>query len=94
MLYAACILCLISGVLQLIAGIKGAKHCQNPDMAHSCMIWGIVVAVFCVLGNLFYVIGGKGFDVTSLLTGLLLPALYIYGAVLNKKQEDPMEPAI
>ena len=45
MLYAACILCLISGVLQLIAGIKGAKHCQNPDMAHSCMIWGIVVAV-------------------------------------------------
>ena len=91
MLYAACILCLISGVLQLIAG---AKHCQNPDMAHSCMIWGIVVAVFCVLGNLFYVIGGKGFDVTSLLTGLLLPALYVYGAVLNKKQEDPMEPAI
>ena len=94
MLYSACILCLISGVLQLIAGIKGAKHCQNPDMAHSCMIWGIVVAVFCVLGNLFYVIGGKGFDVTSLLTGLLLPALYIYGAVLNKKQEDPTEPAI
>ena len=98
MLYAACILCLISGVLQLIAGIKGAKHCQNPDMAHSCMIWGIVVAVFCVLGNLFYVIGGKGFDVTLLitllLTGLLLPALYIYGAVLNKKQEDSMEPAI
>ena len=83
----------VTGILMII-GSKGAKHCQNPDMAHSCMIWGIVVAVFCVLGNLFYVIGGKGFDVTSLLTGLLLPALYIYGAVLNKKQEDPMEPAI
>ena len=92
--WAALFLTLAGGICQLIAGIKGAKHCQNPDMAHSCMIWGIVVAVFCVLGNLFYVIGGKGFDVTSLLTGLLLPALYIYGAVLNKKQEDPMEPAI
>ena len=39
-------------------------------------------------------IAGDGFDVTSLLTGLLLPALYIYGAVLNKKQEDSMGPAI
>lgn len=89
MLYAACILCLISGVLQLIAGIKGVKHCQNPDMAHSCMIWGIVVAVFCVLGNLFYVIGGKGFDVTSLLTGLLLPALYIYGSSAEQEAGRP-----
>lgn len=86
MLYAASILCLVSGIIQLIAGIKGVKNCTKPEMAQKCMVWGIIVAIFCVLGNVLNMVGGSELNMSSLVTGLILPALYIYGAYMNKKE--------
>lgn len=86
MLYAASFLCLVSGIVQLIAGIKGVKNCEKPENAQKCIVWGIIVAVLCVLGNILNVAGGSELSVSSLATGLLLPALYIYGAYLNKQE--------
>ncbi len=86
LLYAASFLCLISGIVQLIAGIQGVKNCTKPELAQKCIVWGAIVAVLSVLGNVLNMVGGSGFSVTSLATGLILPALYIYGAYLNKKE--------
>ena len=87
MLYLASILCLASGVVQLIAGVMGVKHCESPEMAQKCIIWGAIVAALSVLGNILNVVAGSSFNVASLMIGLVLPALYIYGAYLNKKED-------
>ncbi len=86
-LYMASILCLVSGIVQLIAGIMGVKNCEKPEMAQKCIVWGAIVAALSILGNILNVVAGSGFNVTSLITGLILPALYIYGAYLNKKED-------
>ena len=78
------VLCLISGVAELIAGIFGVSHCEKPEKAHTCILWGCIVVGLCVLGNIFNLIGGGSVSVVSLLLGLVIPALYIYGAVQNK----------
>ena len=86
MFYLASFLCLASGIVQLIAGVMGVKNCEKPEMAQKCIIWGAIVAALSVLGNILNVVAGSSFNVTSLLIGLILPALYIYGAYLNKKE--------
>ena len=78
------VFCLLSGVAELIAGIFGVSHCEKPEKAHTCLLWGCIVVGLCVLGNIFNVIGGSSVSVVSLLLGLVIPALYIYGAVQNK----------
>lgn len=86
MLYLASFLCLASGIVQLIAGVMGVKNCEKPEMAQKCIIWGAIVAALSVLGNILNAVAGSSFNVTSLMIGLILPALYIYGAYLNKKE--------
>ncbi len=88
MLYAACILCLISGVLQLIAGIKGVKHSKRTEQAGKLVVWGAIVAVFSVLGIVMNQVNGGEFNISAVLTGVAVPGLYIYGAVLNSKADD------
>lgn len=47
--------------------------------------WGIIVAVLCVVGTILNSVGGGSFNVASLITGLVLPVLYIIGAYKNKE---------
>lgn len=49
------------------------------------MVWGVIVAVLCVVGTILNSVGGGSFSVFSLLLGLVLPVLYIIGAGFNKK---------
>ena len=79
---------LIGGICQLIAGIKGVKHCKNSERSKNCMVWGIVVVAFAILGGILNIINSAKFDVLSFVTGLIVPALYIYGAILNSKADD------
>lgn len=85
MLYASGALLLLSSVAEFVAGIVGVANCKKPEKATTCMAWGIIVAVFCVAGQIFNLIGGKDFNIFYLFSGLILPVLYIIGAVLNKK---------
>lgn len=85
--FAALILTLIGGICQLIAGIVGVKHSKSTENAKKCVTWGIVVIVFAILSNVFSIANSGEFNVTNVLTGLLVPGLYIYGAVLNSKVE-------
>ena len=85
--FAALLLTLVGGICQLIAGIVGVKHSKSTENAKKCVTWGIVVIVFAVLSNVFSIANGGDFSVSNVLTGLLVPGLYIYGAVLNSKVE-------
>ena len=86
LLYASVVLTLISAVAELVAGIIGVVNCKKPDKAGSCIVWGIIVAVLSVAGTILNSVGGGSFSAFSLILGLVLPVLYIIGAVFNKKE--------
>lgn len=86
LLYLSAGLLLAGAVAEFIAGIIGVKNCAKPEKANTCITWGIIVAAFCLVGNILSVVGGDDkIDVFSMLLGIALPVLYIVGAVLNKK---------
>ena len=86
LLYASVILMIVSAVAELVAGIIGVANCKKPDKAGSCIVWGIIVAVLSVAGTVLNSVGGGSFNAFSLMLGLVLPVLYIIGAVFNKKE--------
>lgn len=86
MLYASVALMVVSAVAQLVAGIIGVVNCKKPEKAGVCMAWGVIVAVLCIAGTILNSVGGGSFSIFSLVLGLVLPILYIIGAVFNKKE--------
>lgn len=84
--WVAVIILVISAVIEIIAGVKGKKNWNNPAAAKTLIIFGIVCAVLSVLGNVLFASGGAGSQIISYITGLVLPVLYIIGAVQLKKQ--------
>lgn len=79
------IIAIVAGALELVAGIIGIKNCKNPAKATTCIVWGIIVAVLSIVSQIVGVANGGSFNVISCITGLIIPILYIIGAVLNKK---------
>lgn len=84
-LMLASALILASAVFQLIAGIMGVKNCDKPEKAQSCLVMGVIVAILSVAGNVISNILGSSFDILSYAIGLIIPVLYIIGAVKNKE---------
>lgn len=84
-LMLASALILASAVFQLIAGIMGVKNCDKPEKAQSCIVIGIIVAILSVAGNVISNVLGSDFNIINYATGLIIPVLYIIGAVKNKE---------
>ena len=84
--WISAIIMVISSVVEIIAGVKGKKNWNNPAMAKSLIILGIVCAVISLVGNILYATADT-LSIVSILTGLILPVLYIIGAVQLKKSE-------
>ncbi len=84
-LMLASVLILASAVFQLIAGIMGVKNCDKPEKAQSCLVMGVIVAILSVSGNIISNVLGSDFNIFSYATGLIIPVLYIIGAVKNKE---------
>lgn len=84
-LMLASALILASAVFQLIAGIMGVKNCDKPEKAQSCLVMGVIVAILSVSGNIISNVLGSSFNILSYATGLIIPVLYIIGAVKNKE---------
>ncbi len=82
----ACILALAGSAIELVTGIVGVVNCKKPEKATVCLVWGIVVAVLNVVSSILSASAGNGFNVSSLILGLVLPVLFIIGAALNKQQ--------
>ncbi|MGN0781144.1 MAG: hypothetical protein ACI4N5_05660 [Christensenellales bacterium] len=82
----AVILMLVGSIFELIAGIVGVKNCTKPEKAGTCMVWGIIVIALSVLSDVLTLVGNPdNFSIVNLLTGLVIPVLYLIGAVMNKK---------
>lgn len=86
--WAALFLTLAGGICQLIAGIKGVRRSKHSEKAGKLIAWGVIVAVFSILSMVMNLVNGGEFNGVNLLTGVAVPALYIYGAVLNSKADD------
>ena len=78
------ILLTIISVIEIIAGAKGLKACKVPENAGKCVTWGIVIAVLSIISMVIGLIGGGEFNITSLVLNLLVPGLYVYGALKTK----------
>ena len=81
----ATIILIVSAVIEIIAGVKGKKNWNNPAAAKTLIIWGIVCAVLNVIGICFMASSDSSFG-AYIVTGLVIPILYIIGAVQLKKQ--------
>ena len=92
--WAALFLTLVGGICQLIAGIKGVRHSKRSEKAGKLIAWGVIVAVFSILSMVMNLVNGGEFNGVNLLTGVAVPALYIYGAVLNSKVDDAQPAAL
>ena len=91
--WTALFLTLAGGICQLIAGIKGVRHSKRSEKAGKLIAWGVIVAVFSILSMVMNLVNGGEFNGVNLLTGVAVPALYIYGAVLNSKADDAQSAA-
>ena len=86
--WAWLVLTLVGGICQLIAGIKGVKHSKSSENSKNLIVWGVIVAAFSILGMVMNMVNGASFSISSLLTSVAIPALYIYGAILNSKSDS------
>ena len=78
-------LSLLGSILQLVAGIMGAKNKNIPANGKKCFTLGIIVILLAVAGNVMTVALGGEFSVLGLALGAVLPVLYIVGALQLKK---------
>lgn len=82
--YASSIIMIVVSIIQFIAGIKGVGACSAPAKAASCIKWGVIVAVLTVISMIIGLIGGGEFNLINIVLNLLVPGLYIYGAIQLK----------
>lgn len=84
LLYASSILVTVVSVIEIIAGVKGLKACKAPETAGKCVTWGIVIAILSIISLVIGLIGGGDFNIVNLALNLLVPGLYVYGALKTK----------
>ena len=85
LLYLALALALAAAVVEFIAGLKGLKTCKTGENADKCVVLGAVIAGITVLSTVINLAGGGKVNITSILLSLVVPGLYIYGAMQVKK---------
>ncbi len=83
----ASVFTIVAGAVELVAGILGAKNWQNPAKAQSCLVLGIILIALSLISNILSIVM-SGFTASMLfgiLIGLVLPVLYVVGAMQLKK---------
>ncbi len=75
------ILGLVSAVFSLIMGILGVKYANIPSKATVCLIFAIIAIILQIVSLIMN--GGNGVVMT--LIGLVIPVLYLIGAIRNKQ---------
>ena len=84
LLYASSIIVTLASVIEFIAGIKGIGACNAPQKAAACIKWVIIIAILSIISMIIGLVAGGEFSLTSLILNLLVPGLYIYGAIQMK----------
>ncbi len=84
MMKISVVLSCIYVVFYMAAGILGIKNRKRTDKAQSCFVMGIILVVL-VMGNAVYAVTQGKFAVWSVAISLVLPLLYLWGALKNKQ---------
>jgi len=80
-------LAVFAAIVQFIAGVVGVKNANKPEKATVCIVFGALTTCCYLAYQVIDFIGGglhNYFDVISVLLGLIVPALYMVGAIQNK----------
>ena len=85
-LWIGVVVLVIGAVVGIVAGVMGKKNWDNPEKGNTLLVWGIIAAVISLIGNILYATGANAASIISIITGLVLPVLYIIGVVQLKKQ--------
>lgn len=84
LLYAGSVLAVVTSAVEILAGAKGLKACRLPEKAGECVILGIAIVALSMISMVVSVKGGVEFKIINLVVNLLVPVLYILGAVKTK----------
>ena len=84
LLYAGSVLAVVTSAVEILAGAKGLKACRLPEKAGECVILGIAIVALSMISMAVSVKGGGEFKIINLVVNLLVPVLYILGAVKTK----------
>lgn len=80
---------ILAGIMELVCGIVGVVNCDKPEKAGVCLAFGVIVIVLSLIGQILVWVNaaaiGASVNFVSIITSLILPVLFIIGAVLNKK---------
>ena len=85
LLWLSGIMLLVGAVVEFVGGIIGVKNWNKLEKADTCIAWGIIVIALCIISNVLTVVGGGNFSFVNLITGLVIPVLYLIGGIQNKK---------
>ena len=66
---------------------KAASTAKRSEKVGKLIAWGAIVVVSSALSMVMNLVNGGEFNVTNVLAGVAVPALYIYGAALNSKAD-------
>lgn len=86
--WAALFLTLVGGICQLVAGIQGVRYSQSRTSAKPLILWGVIVALFNILGAALNTVNSGELSLTPILTGVAVPVLYIFGAAQSSKSDN------
>ncbi len=84
LLIAGLAISIIGSAFQLFTGIQGVKNCANVSAADKLLKFGIIIVVINIVSVILNVISGAEFNIFGLLLGLVVPVLFIIGAMKNK----------
>ncbi|BDF57362.1 hypothetical protein CE91St36_01790 [Christensenellaceae bacterium] len=88
LLTASLVIALVSAIFELIAGILGIKNWNVPEKVNSCMICGILTVALCVVSIIMTLVGyPDSFSILSIVTGLIVPILYLIAAFQYKAKQ-------
>ncbi len=83
----AIILLIVATIIQIVAGILGVMNWNKPAKAQTCFIIGIICIALTVIGNIIAVASYEA-NVFTLISGLVIPILYVVGALDLKKKAN------
>ena len=88
LLWVGVIILVAGAVVEIIAGVKGKNNWNNPAQAQSMMILGIVTAVLSLIGDILFATGSHSVQFFTIISGLVVPVLYIIGTIQLKNQQQ------
>lgn len=85
LVYVSSAFAFFCGLIELITGIIGVMNANKPEKATTCVVWGVIFTMLCIIGNVLFVVCGFSFILIWFGAGLILPIVFIIGGLKNRE---------